>query len=190
MTLKVNLVEFFPIKESDDYIINQDGIILRLSQNHFITTSYVKTYPRVNLVFNGKRVTRAIHRLLAEVFIPTIEGKEFVNHLNGDKQDYRLENLEWCTRSENMLHSTHVLGNPKPPNHKGRTGKLSKLSNTVKAVCIETGKEFTYAGIREAVRQSDEKLHVWAIRQSIAGKYSHHKGYVWSFLEEEEIVRV
>ena len=54
MVLRVNLVEFFPIKESDDYVINQDGVILRLSQNRFITTSYVKTYPRVNLVFNGK----------------------------------------------------------------------------------------------------------------------------------------
>ena len=184
MVLRVNLVEFFPIKESDDYVINQDGVILRLSQNCFITTSYVKTYPRVNLVFNGKRVTRAIHRLLAEVFIPAIEGKEFVNHLNGDKQDYRLENLEWCTRSENMLHSTHVLGNPKPPNHKGRTGKLCKHSKPVVATCGLTGVVLIFESARDAARVSGGKFHTYGIAQSIKGNYENHRGYHWSLLEE------
>lgn len=184
MILKVNLVEFFPIKESDDYIINQDGVILRISQNCLITADYVKTYPRVNLVFNGKRVTRAIHRLLAEVFLPTIVGKEFVNHLNGDKKDYRLENLEWCTRSENMLHSIHFLGNPKPPNHKGRTGKLCKLSKPVVATCGLTGTVLIFDSARDAVRFSGGRFHTYGIAQSIKGGYSNHRGYHWSFLEE------
>ena len=106
MVLKVNLAEFFPIMESDDYIINQDGVIYRLSNNRFITTKDgVGNYPRVNLVFDGKRVTRAIHRLLAEAFIPKDESRDFVNHINGNKQDYSLSNLEWCTRSENQQHA-------------------------------------------------------------------------------------
>lgn len=188
MVLKVNLVEFFPIKESDDYIINQDGVILRLSRNDYITTKYVKTYLRVNLVLDGKRVTRAIHRLLAEAFIPPVEGKDFVNHKNGDKQDFSLENLEWCTRSENMWHSTHVLGNPKPPNHKGRTGKLCKHSKPVVATCCLTGTVLIFESARDAVRVSNGKFHTYAIASSINGKYNNHRGYVWSLLEEEENV--
>ena len=188
MSLKVNIVEFFPISESDDYVINQDGVILRLSTNDFITTKYVKTYPRVNLVINGKRVTRAIHRLLAEVFIPLVEGKDFVNHINGNKQDYSLDNLEWCTRSENMLHSIHILGNPKPPNHKGRTGKLCKHSKAILATCTLTGTVLIFESAKDAVRVSGGAFHTYGIAQSIKGNYSNHRGYIWSLFEEEEVV--
>ena len=185
MSLKINLVEFFPIRESDDYVINQDGVIFRLSNNKFITTKYVKTYPRVNLVFDGKRVTRAIHRLLAEAFIPKDEGRDFVNHINGNKQDHSLNNLEWCTRSENMLHSTHVLGNPKPPNAKGKKGRLCKLSKPVVATCVLTGSVLIFESARDAERVSGGNFHNYGIGQSIKGAYSCHRGYVWSLLEGE-----
>ena len=185
MNVGLNLVEFFPIEESDDYIINQDGVIFNLLTGCYITTGYVKTYPRVNLVLDGVRVTRAIHRLLAQVFIPKVEGKEFINHKNGVKADYRLDNLEWCTRSENMLHSTHVLGNPYPPNHLGRAGKLCKHSIPVTATCISTGKQIHFEGAKDAVRVSGKKFHTYAIAQSIKGNYAHHAGYIWSYTEGE-----
>jgi len=54
---------------------------------------------------------RYIHRLVADAFIPKKLGAEDVNHKNGIRSDNRAENLEWVTPSENMLHSTHVLGN-------------------------------------------------------------------------------
>ena len=50
-----------------------------------------------------------LHRLIAEAFCG--DSKEQVNHINGDKLDNRIENLEWVTRSENALHSFHVLNN-------------------------------------------------------------------------------
>lgn len=67
-------------------------------------------YYRVQLVIDGKRCKLFIHRLVAETFLKNKQRKTQVNHINGDKKDNRLENLEWCTPSENQLHCRHVLG--------------------------------------------------------------------------------
>ena len=61
-------------------------------------------YPYVSLWENNKQVVFYIHRLVAIHFIPNKEGKKYVNHINSDKLDFRLENLEWVNNIENSHH--------------------------------------------------------------------------------------
>lgn len=63
-------------------------------------------YPYVKLCHGGKYGMLMVHRLMAQMFLPQPRpDQNQVNHLNGIRDDYRLENLEWCNQSENMLHS-------------------------------------------------------------------------------------
>jgi hypothetical protein len=63
-------------------------------------------YIRCNLKNDGKRYDYTVHRLVANAFIPNPNSKPQVNHINGVKTDNRIENLEWCTQSENNIHAT------------------------------------------------------------------------------------
>ena len=64
-----------------------------------------KGYFRCNLKNEGKRYDFTIHKLVALAFLPNEENKPFVNHKNGIKTDNRVENLEWCSASENITHA-------------------------------------------------------------------------------------
>ena len=62
-------------------------------------------YPRCDMNFDGKRKSYLVHRLVAKSFIPNPENKPDVNHKNGNIHDNSVENLEWCTKSENEKHA-------------------------------------------------------------------------------------
>lgn len=71
-------------------------------------------YYFINLNHNYETESRYVHRVVAEAFYGPPNGdldQTQVNHINGVKTDNRVENLEWCTRSENALHSSRVLLN-------------------------------------------------------------------------------
>ena len=62
-------------------------------------------YMYVSIHVNGKSKSFRVHRLVAETFIPNYENKPYVNHIDGDKTNNRVENLEWVTSKENTTHA-------------------------------------------------------------------------------------
>lgn len=82
-------------------------------------------YMHIRLRKDNKTYNTKVHRLVAKAFIPNPDKLPEVNHINGDKQDNRIENLEWVSASSNCLHAAYELCNTKP------------RPKTV--LCVETG---------------------------------------------------
>lgn len=95
-------------------------------------------YCLINLYKNNKSKTFKIHRLVALHFIENTLNKEQVNHINGIKTDNRIENLEWCTHSENMKHA--LINKLKIP-LKGENCKVSKLTDKIVIEILTKKKE-------------------------------------------------
>lgn len=70
-------------------------------------------YHGIVIAIDGLRLTKNVHRLVAEAFIPNPKNLPEVNHINGIKSDNKVENLEWCTDLENKRHAIKVGLKPK-----------------------------------------------------------------------------
>lgn len=152
--------------------IKVSGTGFRITQSRWMNCNIgTNGYMKVEL---GKSNFHNVHRLVAETYISNLENKPQINHINGNKSDNRIENLEWCTQSENMLHA-YKIGLQKPY-CSANAKKLTKIRMS-KKVINEVGQIFNSA--KDA---SDAlKLNSNAVGKSIREKYKCG-GLWWKYL--------
>lgn len=94
------------IEYEQSYSITSNGDVISRKTNKPLVTSLSNAgYLQVALWKNNKGSTRHVHRLVALHFLPKVDGKEFVNHIDGNKLNNHFSNLEWVTKSENSIHA-------------------------------------------------------------------------------------
>jgi len=99
---------FGRVRSVDRYIKHNKGG-KRIWRGRVLRQTFNCKYYRVHLSKDNHIVCKLVHRLVAEAFIPRIEGKDYVDHINADTKDNRVENLRWVTMAENNQH-IHELG--------------------------------------------------------------------------------
>lgn len=124
----------------ENYTVFENGVVINTVTNKRISVSVMKVgYPSVRLWNKGKTKLFTMHRLLAIHFIPNPENKREVNHIDGNKLNYQLSNLEWATPSENMKHC-YRAGLSNGTYKSGYNHRLRKLSREAVAYIIEQRK--------------------------------------------------
>jgi hypothetical protein len=92
-------------KDGLEYTYTKSGRVLKPGSN--------LGYEQVVVLINGQRRTCLVSRLVALAFLPNPEQKPYVNHIDGNRANNKLENLEWVTAEENTRHAMkHGLFNP------------------------------------------------------------------------------
>lgn len=124
-------------------------------------------YYEIALYKNGKGKSIQIHRLVAKAFIKEIDGKEYVNHINGIKTDNRVENLEWVTASENKIHSINVLG---------------KETKAVEQYTLDGKFVAKYMSIKQAGDKNN--IRPSNISNVLAKRRKKTGGFIWKYAED------
>lgn len=131
-------VEGFP-----DYKISNLGRV-RSPLCILISRPNNKGYTIVNLRKDKKPYTKTVHRLVALAFVDNPNGYPEVNHIDGNKENNRASNLEWCTRSQNNKHALNngLRANPNPPALTPKQEKEAKIAYKNGATRVELGAKY------------------------------------------------
>jgi hypothetical protein len=89
------------LKDNPNYLVTVDGKVFSLHTMRFLTLLKKNDYIYVKIGSKSYRV----HRLVAQTYLSNPENKATVNHIDGNKENNMLCNLEWMTQSENMKHA-------------------------------------------------------------------------------------
>jgi len=125
-------------------------------------------YLSVHVSINNINKLIRIHGLVAITFIPNPLNKPQVNHINSKKNDNRVQNLEWCTASENSLHSCKMRGNKRKNTVDGKVTQYDLNKNKIK--------EFN--SVFEAAKETNSNQR--HIRRCLNFKRKSTNGFIWT----------
>lgn len=133
-----------------------------------------KGYMRVTVRLKGKPGKQVrVHRLVGEAFIPKVEGKDVINHISGNKQDNRVENLEWTDTKGNTIHAKeHGLL------------KVNIGKKPVVAIDLVSRRGYTFDSVREAAEFFDNNLD--NVTSCLAGRSIQSNGVVYGEWDKDK----
>lgn len=151
-------VELKSVKGYPDYSVNTDGVVFshKRGQTVEIRGSVWMGYRKVTLSNGGKTKTIAVHRLVAETFLTRPRGSNVVNHIDGNKGNNKLSNLEWTTHEGNSRHCADKL----TPGYKEKRVKQKQDLVKAKQTILHTAyAEFQATGSPEEFMKIYRAVH-------------------------------
>lgn len=152
-----------------NYYIYEDGKCYSLTSKKFLKPKTSTKYDRYSISVEGKVYDRYAHRLVAIAFLKQAEGKNEVNHKDGNTRNNHVSNLEWVSRQENLKHQyDNQLYNEKKIKQFSLSGKFIQEWNTAAQAARELG------------------LSSSSINACCLGNQENSGGFQWCYEGEEE----
>lgn len=154
----------------------------RIARGKIMAPQIVNGYLKVVLYGNGCYKNRLVHRLVAETFIEPVEGKNYVDHINGNKTDNRVENLRWVTIGENnhLMYEQGLVDLEKRRMHGVNTIKKFGTPTPKKAVIRDDGVVFeSVTAAAKAIGAGESTLS-----GAIGKRGGRCKGHTFRFIEQ------
>lgn len=172
------------------YLASTDGRIFSTRSEKILQQINSNGYKKVNLSVHGRREEWPVHRLVAMAFIPNPSNKPTVNHINENKADNRVENLEWATVLEQNIHGTRIKRSKEHTDYKARKIDYAVVASKhdykrIGQLCSKVVRRFSKDGaLKETYRSLKEASEKTGVRIShisscIHGKRKTAGGWIW-----------
>lgn len=164
------------IKGINGYSITKEGLIFNQK-----TGKYLGGYQSKEgyVIFCIRQKCYKLHRLLAIQYIPNPENKPSINHINGIKNDNRLENIEWVTAKENTRHAwDNNLCTP-IRYWKGKSGINHNMSKAIIQMDLDGNFIAKHIGVRNIASKMNIKYQ--GISRCARGLRASAYGYIWKY---------
>jgi hypothetical protein len=164
MKEKWMLIEF-----NNMYAVSNTGKVKNVRTNQLLKQVLGnRGYLRVSLINNKIKKTFLVHRLIAMSFLENTDNKPYINHLDGNKLNNRLDNLEWCTEKENDNHA--------------RSNGLKVQNKPIIATCITDGTTIVFESLSEASRYFNcNKSYIHRVLKNTYGR-TQYNGYKFNYI--------
>jgi len=170
------------VKSLERIVTDRNGVEMPFPSVMKKNTKSKTGYWHVNLWKDNKVKFKKVHRLIAEVFIPNPENKPQINHIDSNRLNNEISNLEWCTASENTIHAVR-LGRIKSP----MVGTKGLYHSNNKPV-IQLSKDGE--PIKEFISQMAASIELGISHSKISlcanGKRETTGGYKWKYKKDNE----
>lgn len=177
-----------PLYCCEDYLVSDEGYILSKTKNTPLKYSLNhKGYCINQIMVNGERKGIALHIAVARTFMPDQykEGLQ-VNHIDGNKQNNKLSNLEFVTPIENIRHCIDILGKDKKRNKNSNTRPVRAINKqeSIQFDSIIQAPEFIKPDLHYENKDEYKKLRAveLCIHRALNGYLKTYHGYTWEYI--------
>lgn len=179
-----------------NYQVSNMGRVKRLSTGYYRRTEKIlkpqlqnNGYLHIKLSQKDKTKCILVHRLIAQVFIPNPNNLPQVNHINEDKTDNRVENLEWCDRKYNINYGNGISKRVKTNKENGTYKKIGEINSKIRSKSI-----LQFSKDNSFIRKWDSIIDVQRelgydnrqICSCLKNRQKTAKGFKWVYTDDYE----